>query len=472
MGKFKFSKKLIAIMTVPFLFAIGGCDLKQELEQETKMEVKEDNIEQDSSIQLKQESNYVVYAAEYPQMNPYPKTDGFSYDEEEYTAWKESLEYLQADSEEYKEGIWEFTKETMQEILVETEGKNKIYSPLNIYMALGMLAEITDGNSREQVLSLLHTDTIETLRRKVNTLWKEHYCDDGRKTSLLASSVWLNNEIEYIPETLQQLRDTYYASSFQGEMGSLEYNTMLQEWLNEQTGGLLKEQVQEVEFSKDTIMALATTIYFQAKWRNEFSKETTSEDVFYGNNGDITCEFMHQSRSDNYYWGDSFSAIRRSFEAGGGMYLILPDEGISAEELVQDNSVMEFLQNSWEWENSKHMIVNQSIPKFDVVSNMDLIESLQKLGVRDVFDRSISDFSTLTPLEKELGGISVSKIDHAARVKIDEEGCEAAAYTVMQMTTAAMPPKEEVDFVLNRPFLFVITGDDGLPLFIGVVNEP
>jgi len=35
-----------------------------------------------------------------------------------------------------------------------------------------------------------------------------------------------------------------------------------------------------------------------------------------------------------------------------------------------------------------------------------------------------------------------------------------------------MPPKDEVDFVLDRPFLFVLTGTDGMPLFVGVVNDP
>ena len=37
---------------------------------------------------------------------------------------------------------------------------------------------------------------------------------------------------------------------------------------------------------------------------------------------------------------------------------------------------------------------------------------------------------------------------------------------------AAAPPKDEMDFVLDRPFLFAITGTDGLPLFVGVVNQP
>lgn len=58
------------------------------------------------------------------------------------------------------------------------------------------------------------------------------------------------------------------------------------------------------------------------------------------------------------------------------------------------------------------------------------------------------------------------------RVMIDEEGCTAVAYTVMAAVGAGMPPDEEIDFTLDRPFLFVITGDGELPLFVGIVNQP
>ena len=46
------------------------------------------------------------------------------------------------------------------------------------------------------------------------------------------------------------------------------------------------------------------------------------------------------------------------------------------------------------------------------------------------------------------------------------------AYTVMMAAGAAMPPEEEIDFRLDRPFLFVITSPDNLPMFVGVVNDP
>ena len=43
----------------------------------------------------------------------------------------------------------------------------------------------------------------------------------------------------------------------------------------------------------------------------------------------------------------------------------------------------------------------------------------------------------------------------------------------MVFAGAAMPPSEEVDFPLDRPFVFLITNSDGsLPLFAGIVNNP
>ena len=35
-----------------------------------------------------------------------------------------------------------------------------------------------------------------------------------------------------------------------------------------------------------------------------------------------------------------------------------------------------------------------------------------------------------------------------------------------------MPPEDEVDFTLDRPFLFLLTSSQGQPLFAGVVNQP
>ena len=60
------------------------------------------------------------------------------------------------------------------------EGKdNRVFSPVSVYLALAMLAETTDANSRAQILSLLGEESLETLRANAAALWKACYTDDG-----------------------------------------------------------------------------------------------------------------------------------------------------------------------------------------------------------------------------------------------------------------------------------------------------
>jgi serpin B len=56
---------------------------------------------------------------------------------------------------------------------------------------------------------------------------------------------------------------------------------------------------------------------------------------------------------------------------------------------------------------------------------------------------------------------------------MDENGVEAAAYTIIEMETgSAAPPEEQIEMNLNRPFLFTITSREGAVLFIGVCGNP
>ena len=119
-------------------------------------------------------------------------------------------------------------------------------------------------------------------------------------------------------------------------------------------------------------------------------------------------------------------------------------------------------------DNQKELQVNLRLPKFDVSASTELSDRLKALGVEDVFDSGIADFSAMT----EQDDIFVSEISHAARVLVDETGCTAAAFTVIMMEQECMWMGDEIDLVFDHPFLFVITGPTQMPLFAGVVNTP
>ncbi|MEE0095396.1 MAG: serpin family protein [Oscillospiraceae bacterium] len=116
---------------------------------------------------------------------------------------------------------------------------------------------------------------------------------------------------------------------------------------------------------------------------------------------------------------------------------------------------------------SKFLTVNAAVPKFDIASKHELSDTLKSLGITNAFSPETADFSALSD-----GDTVLSSIQHAARMTIDEEGATAAAFTVAMEKGAAMPPEEETDFILNRPFVVAITTRDGLPLFLGIVNTP
>lgn len=357
-------------------------------------------------------------------------------------------------------------------LLLESEGENTVCSPLNIYMALAMLAETAAGESRTQILDLLGANSITALRKQAGQVWNAHYMDDGVTSTILANSLWLDDGLHYNTDTVATLAKDYYASVYQGKLGSDEVNQMLRNWLNEQTGGLLEEQIQDVELSPEAVMALASTIYYKVKWRSEFYEEYNTEDVFHSPEGDTTVTYMNKTLNPApYHWGEHFGAVCLDMDDGSKMWLILPDEDSTVEEVLSDGQALEMvLKGSTSWAGKKSIKINLSLPKFDVVSDRKINDQLMTLGVADVFDKYAADFSAILPEDAAY----LSTVQHTARVVIDEEGIEAAAYTLMMYEATAMEPEDmdEIDFTLDRPFLFVIASHDDLPLFAGVVNAP
>ena len=415
-------------------------------------------------------NTYDIAQAQYPETAKYPTSiGGLIYSEADYDKWREDVAKRRSFMGQ-GENLDLFFKHTASEFLKNCESDNLVYSPLNVYMALAMLAETSEGETRQQILDLLGAKSIAALREQAHAIWNANYCDDGAVTSILGSSLWLDEDFEYNKEVVSTLAENYYASVFRGKMGSKSYNKTYSEWLNSQTGGILKEYTEKAEMSPETLLNLVTTIYFQAKWDGEFYKENNTTNAFHKATGDENCEFMNQKITyGNYYWGEKFSATSKNLKNSGSMWFILPDEGVTPQDLLKNEEALSFMTDPVDWEQSRSLKVNLSVPKFDVSSRINLTNGLQRLGVTDCFDFTASDFS---PLVGNSQPAEISSAEHTARVIIDEEGVTAAAYTELRLAGAAAPPEDEIDFVLNRPFIFVITGEDALPLFIGVVNNP
>ena len=393
----------------------------------------------------------------------YPESQAYFTHAEE--KWK-----LSEASQPLQKSVYPFYQKTMAAFLKDTKGENRVYSPLNVYIALGMLAECTDSDTRKQLLDVLGVNDITTLRRVIDSAWSANWNDDKVLTLKMANSAWMRNDFNYHQELMDRLAETYHASAYSGEMGTEEMNKALQDWLNENTNHLLEESVKNQKTKKDTVLALASTLYLKGSWASKFVKELTKDEIFHAPNKDMTVPMMHKDDHGQVYFGKGWKAVSIYVTDCGYMWIFLPDEGVDPETLADDPEIYELLKGNLDAVDSKNGIVQLALPKFDVSSEISLIEELKKLGVTSVFDFNSADF---TPLTDDSDELAVSSIQHAARVKTDEEGVEAAAFTVIMVAEGAMLVQPEIiDFRCDRPFLFALTGQDSSVLFTGIVNQP
>ena len=378
--------------------------------------------------------------------------------EDEYLAALQKLGKGRLDQESAAP-VLAFADRTAGAIFADSE--NRVYSPISLYAALAMLTEVTDGSTKQQVMDLLAADDTATLRQQIKDLWIGVYTDDDQSVCRLANGAFLRENAEVKQEAVDTLADWHFASTYRVPMGTEEADEAIAGWLNQNTGGLLSQEMREIQTEVDNLLRLYNTIYYKSSWRDAFESSRTREDVFTAANGaKQKTEFMHRTESGSYQKGEGYTAAPRSLNYGR-MVFVLPDEGVTPESLLQRQGFLAELTGDY---NVAELV--WSVPKFDVKSSTGLNEVLRSLGVTDAFDGTKADFTPLTD-----NGAVVGSVMQAARVKIDEDGVEAAAYTEIVVDDSAMmemPPTVEME--LDRPFLFVIFDYNNIPLFVGTVN--
>ena len=398
----------------------------------------------------------------YPTMAPYPKSNS---DTVGYDKWAASRKQQYAQPEGYANGTAPFFKESLRTFLA-TEKDNALCSPLSIYMALAMSAELTCGNTQQQLLDTLGADSLDALRTQAMHIWNANYCDDGATTSVLASSLWLDDSLPCYAQTANNLSRFYYASVFQKDYDDPETNVLYTDWLNSQTGGLLEDGI--IPLDPQAVLTLCTTVHYQERWQALFSENDLRSGIFHGTAGDTEVTYLTaDDPAGTYYWGDGYGACCLMTENGNRMWLILPDEGKTPQDVLQSEDVFSMvLGGAEQWQNKRSMMVHLSMPCFDITTQAELSGGLKAMGITDLLDPALADFSPLTAEP-----VYLQEANHSIRVSVDEEGISAAAYTALSCYAAGAPQTDEIDIILDRPFFFVLTSRDNLPILSGVVNQ-
>ncbi len=333
-----------------------------------------------------------------------------------------------------------------------------VLSPLSITYALGMLNNGADGQTLKEINQTLGfgeagADAINAFCQKM--LKEANTLDPGTK-ALIANTIFVNEGLGYrLQEGFIDKANTYYSAEPQNrDFNDGETMDVINQWANDHTEGMIPEVLNEDSFHPDVVSYLLNALYFKGMWSNPFRKDMTRNESF---GGGEEVPMMHKMGEEfQYTENDLYQAIRLPY--GNGAYqmtVFLPREDKTVGE------VLETLNGSnWQFD-SLPTEVDLKLPRFETDTYQPLVKEMSELGMPTAFTL-LADFPWFcnTP-------VYISNMFQVAKIKLDEEGTEAAAVTVIEIDSYA-EPDEPKRFHANRPFLYIISEQStGAIFFIG-----
>lgn len=342
---------------------------------------------------------------------------------------------------------------------------NWLVSPFSLQCALGMLSNGAAEETHDEILYALGLSQYS--QEEVNAYFKKLieglHTVNSAITVKTANSVWGNAGVPLKEDFQKTNIENYAATVSQLDFSDPSAVDQINAWCNQTTEGLIPAILDEV--NPTATVYLLNSLYFKARWESEFASEKTQEGDFTTSSGKvIKAHFMQTQRMAAYVENEWFTSTSLSYlNDSYVMRLILPQPEISIDQVLQ--ALSESDGNLWK--NVVLAEINLKMPRFTLENKMDLTPTLQALGMKKAFSGG-ADFSSMSDV-----ATYISLVQQATRLKVDEEGSEGAAVTVIGGETSPGMPEEKVDFFLDRPFLFqILEPATGTVLFMGQVGTP
>ena len=361
-----------------------------------------------------------------------------------------------------------FVCSSFKPVLINTDSKsdNPVYSPLSVYMAFSMVAESAAGDTREAFLDVLGADDIEDLRKTNAEIFKDLAFFDKENGDLtLANSLWFNSESAhpFNDSAIKTLSEKYNAASFYLQCSSdPDAGKKIGNWISEKTNKMLNPEIQT---NSEDVLRIVNAVHFKEMWSEQFEKSNNKTAPFTNfKNEQSDCTYLTGSFETGAAKCKGYTLCELDMANGFKMTFALPDENSSLQELMENEEKMNSILNGTD--EFKTYNVNIELPKFKIKSSFDLLQAASEMGVPVK-----GDYSSLF---KDEGPEGIGEIVHEAMLNVDENGCEAAAYTEILLTDgiSIADETESLDFILNRPFFFNLTDENGTSVICGAVNDP
>ncbi len=203
--------------------------------------------------------------------------------------------------------------------------------------------------------------------------------------------------------------------------------------------------------SGKTFSEIANALYFKGIWTTKFPESGTKPMPFHSLGGkDVTKDFMNAELPCKLGYSTELSAKMCELTFGNKAFvfdILLPDENVDFDAFVAG-------LDAEKWDSAISKLSSQedlrvSIPKMDLSFTAErniLIPALQSLGIVSAFNAS-ADFSAMSNI-----AVFIDSVIQKTRFRMDEDGAEAAAVTVITGRNLASGEP----FIADHPFVYAI----------------
>jgi serpin B len=361
----------------------------------------------------------------------------------------------------------DFGLDVFQRVIAARPDENAFLSPLSISIALGMVVNGAEGQTREAILDALRLSDMdmEAVNATYGELMRKLPALDPNVTMEIANSTWYREGFPIKP-TFLDVTD----SVFSAEVTALDFNAdtaadVINAWVAEKTRNKIQGIVQ-APVNPLSMLFLINAVYFYGDWAIQFdSSETTPADFHLADGSTTECRMMYMAENLQYRTYEGTKVVRLPYGDGDfAMVALLPPEGIPINSFIADLTV-----DMWkQWLNGlSEMEIELFMPRFTYECEIGLNDILSDMGMGLAF-RKDADLTGIA----EVSDLHISAVKHKAFVDVNESGTEAAAATSIEVGVTSVGPTHPV-VRLDRPFAFIIyERSSGTMVFAGKVAEP
>jgi serine protease inhibitor len=365
----------------------------------------------------------------------------------------------------------EFGFRLFSELVSDGLDENVFVSPMSVAFALSMTLNGAAGETYREMSRVLRVEDlgIEEINEANAGLLQALSQADPKVEISVANSLWAKKDIPFVDGFLQANESYYGAQVTTLDLEHPDAVNRINDWAGEATRDRIPEVIDEIP--EEAVLFLIDAVHLKGRWTRLFREKLTQPGSFTLLNGAAkTVSMMHRRGEWDYLSGDGFQAIRLPYGGGRlGMLIFLPERDSSLDEFLSVLSSSPDIWTTW-LSRFETQSGDVALPRFRVEYEADLAAVLARMGMDVAFRENEADFSRMVR-----GLVWIGEVRHKTFAKIDEQGTEAAASTVVDIHLAAEEKLTAKWFsmVIDRPFFFAIQDNEtGAILFLGAVVEP